>query len=636
MPFLLKQILHLTTARKSGVMMAIDTVVVVVMLWASISLRLGEVYVPDLERVWIFFAAPAIVILSFAKMGMYRAVIHYIEIKALWTVFLSVSLATVFFGVLLLFVNPYGVPRSSIIIFWLALNVFVGGGRLWLRWVLSPNVRKGRSTNVVIYGAGEAGVQLLDIFRHSLDFFPVAFIDDDVNKVGREVAGLHVYRVEDMDSLIQGYDIRQVLLAIPSLDQGRKRILVDRLESYPVQVRILPSVSEIAHGKVQISDVRDVKVEDLLGRSSVSPDAALLEENVCGKNVMVTGAGGSIGAELCRQALKLKPSRLVLFERSEFSLYKIEQELSTKIFDSDLEIELVPILGSVVDHRRMKQVCDVFGIQTLYHAAAYKHVPLVEFNPIEGIQNNVFGTYHAARAAVDSTVERFVLISTDKAVRPTNVMGASKRLAELVLQAMAQETDSTCFCMVRFGNVLGSSGSVIPLFQKQIKDGGPVTVTHPEITRYFMTIPEAAQLVIQAGAMAKGGDVFVLDMGEPVKIDDLAKKMIHLSGLSVKDEANPEGDIEIKFTGLRPGEKLYEELLIGDNVIGSKHPLIMTADEEMLPMHELEEILDQLDQACREFNVDTIRKILLRSEVGYKPQCDIKDLTYPYVPLLDK
>ena len=432
--------------------------------------------------------------------------------------------------------------------------------------------------------------------------------------------------------MVEKYDVTQILLAVPSASRARRKRILESLMELSAEVLTVPDMKDIVEGRASIDQLKDVAIEDLLGRDPVTPQQSLMEANILGKVVMVTGAGGSIGSELCRQIVRYKPKTLVLFELSEFCLYQIDRELNQFIQDKGLSVEIIPLLGSVQRINRLMVTMKSFNVQTVYHAAAYKHVPLVEYNVVEGIRNNVFGTYYTAQAAIEAGVESFVLISTDKAVRPTNVMGTTKRMAELCLQALAEQENSkskgTRFCMVRFGNVLGSSGSVVPLFKRQIEVGGPITVTHPDIIRYFMTIPEAAQLVIQAGAMGKGGDVFVLDMGDPVRITDLAVNLIQLSGLEVKDEQHPYGDIAIEFTGLRPGEKLYEELLIGDNVEETAHERIMTAKERYLTLVEFEKHLNDLDKACHEFNYERIRELLLEVPTDFNPTDGIGDLVW--------
>ncbi|GAK85671.1 nucleoside-diphosphate sugar epimerase/dehydratase [Vibrio ponticus] len=460
----------------------------------------------------------------------------------------------------------------------------------------------------------------------------IGFIDEDKTLYNTIIMGLKVKGIALAEKLIEKHSVSQILLAVPSASRARRKEILDSLVHLPAEVLTVPDMKDIVEGKAKIDELKDVEIEDLLGRDSVAPQQALMEGNIKGKVVMVTGAGGSIGSELCRQIIRQKPQSLILFELSEFGLYQVDRELSYLVSSEGLNVEIIPLLGSVQRINRLATAMKSFGVQTVYHAAAYKHVPLVEYNVVEGVRNNVFGTYYTAKAAIEAKVESFVLISTDKAVRPTNVMGATKRMAELGLQALAEQENGkehgTRFCMVRFGNVLGSSGSVIPLFKKQIANGGPITVTHPEIIRYFMTIPEAAQLVIQAGAMGKGGDVFVLDMGEPVKITDLAVNLVQLSGLEVKDESNPYGDIAIEFSGLRPGEKLFEELLIGDSVGETAHPRIMTANDRYLPLEKYIELTDKLDQACHNFEHDKIRELLLEAPTDFNPTDGIGDLVW--------
>ena len=478
---------------------------------------------------------------------------------------------------------------------------------------------------VLIYGAGETGIKLAAALSAGNHIVVRAYIDDKLELQGSDIAGVRVFSLKSLDMLFAHEDIDSVLLAIPSTSRKRRSEIIRALAQYKVPVKTIPSMLDLVNGLATVDEIREVEIEDLLGRDAAQPVNRLLKQCIEGKTVMVTGAGGSIGSELCRQILIHGPTQLVLFEKSEFALYQIEQELNLANLAQGRDIKLVPILGSVTHQNRVEHVMRAFHVQTVYHAAAYKHVPMVEHNMIEGVLNNVFGTWRTAEAAKSAGVETFVLISTDKAVRPTNVMGASKRFAELVLQALSREGGFTRFCMVRFGNVLGSSGSVVPLFKKQIENGGPLTVTHPEITRYFMTIPEAAALVLQAGAMGQGGDVFVLDMGVPIKIAELARKMIHLSGMEVRDDLNLEGDIEIQFSGLRPGEKLYEELLIGDNVTGTEHPLIMRAEEMELPWSFLQKKLQQVDVASHQFDCQTVMDVLLEVVDGYKPTGEIFD-----------
>jgi len=523
-----------------------------------------------------------------------------------------------------------GFPRSVPILNFLLLILFTGGWRLLLRLWYEYQYHNSSGKRTLIIGAGQAGEILVrDMLRHKeSEFYPVAFCDDDPSKHGKLLHGVPIVGpISTIPEVITRYKIKLAILAIPSADRKLIRRIVNICNDSFIEYKILPSTSDILSGKVTVSNLREVTIEDILGRTPVPPKKHLLEACIKNKVVMVTGAGGSIGSELCRQVASLGAKRIVLFEHSEFALYKIDSELRQKNYKN---LEIVPILGSVCNFKRIKTVISVLGVETIYHAAAYKHVPLIEYNPVEGIQNNLFGTLQTALAALECGVKTFLLISTDKAVRPTNIMGASKRLSEMVLQALydhqSQKGDgNTIFTMVRFGNVLGSSGSVVPLFKKQIQQGGPVTVTHPEITRYFMTIPEAVQLVIQAGSMAKGGEIFVLDMGKPVRIVDLAKNMIKLSGLTVKDENNPYGDIEIVFTGLRPGEKLYEELLIEGDFTGTQHPMIMCVKETFVRWNQLQRTMKQLNMACHSFDVDKIRKILNKIIEGYQPQCESVD-----------
>lgn len=630
--------LHRSRKVKRIISISVDVLAVTISLWLSFSLRLGEVYSPPVEQLWIFFLAPVVAIPVFIKFGLYRAVIRYIGIDALWAISRAVTLFTLIFAVIVLTAGDSAglVPRTVYGINAVIVMLFAGGTRMLARWLFTRSQQQNWASlqterfvpPVLIYGAGQAGAQLAAMLKMSNQMRPVAFIDDDESLVHQQINGLTVYSLGQIVGLIERYHVRDVLLAMPSASRRRRSEILLQLEKYPVHVRTLPDLMEIAEGRIEVSDIQEVDIGDLLGREPVAPDQTLLHRNISDKVVMVTGAGGSIGSELCRQIMQLSPKALILYEISEFSLYQIEKELEKCHSD----VPVLPVLGSVLNQNRVESVCQHFQVQTIYHAAAYKHVPIVERNINEGIRNNVFGTLHTAQAAITSGVETFVLISTDKAVRPTNTMGATKRLAELVLQALAQSPElhhHTRFTMVRFGNVLGSSGSVVPLFREQIAAGGPVTVTDPEIIRYFMTIPEAAELVIQAGAMGQGGDLFVLDMGEPVKILELARRMVHLSGFSVRDEHQPDGDIEICFTGLRPGEKLYEELLIGDNVSETAHSKIMRAEEIVIPWQTLQLTL----QALYESDDSAVsRNLLLETIDGFRPQCDLSDWLLSELP----
>ena len=608
-------------------MLFVDSIVLIGILLAAFSLRLGIWYWPDNDLVWVILGAPIIAIPIFIRFGLYRAIIRYIGLKGLWAVVQAVSLYALVWGLIGFMASAEGIPRSVIIINWILAILVIVGLRVVARWMLlSVNgFKQSSKNNVIIYGAGSAGRQLLTALQQSNEYNPVAFIDDANEFKNKSINGVEVFTINDIKGLISKREVSEILLAMPSTSRTRRNEIIDLLEQYPIMVRSLPGVSELAQGKINITDLKEVSIKDLLGRDVVETNKDLLTQNIADKVVLVTGAGGSIGSELCRQIMFLKPKALILFEINELALYTVEKELSNFGIH---QIDMYPILGNVNNKNRLSNVFKRFQVDTIYHAAAYKHVPMVEFNNTEGVNNNIFGTLNCAQVAIDTGVETFVLISTDKAVRPTNTMGATKRCAELILQALSAKQSGTKFTMVRFGNVLGSSGSVIPLFKQQIKAGGPVTVTDINIIRYFMTIPEAVELVIQAGAMGVGGDVFVLDMGKPVKIYDLAKKMIHLTGLEVKDESNPEGDVEIQITGLRPGEKLYEELLIGDNVSDTDNPLIMRAEEDMLAWEELVLILNDLELAIMECNHEQLRKLLIQAVPGFKPQCGIKDLLY--------
>ncbi|QIA64422.1 polysaccharide biosynthesis protein [Vibrio astriarenae] len=595
--------------------------------------RMGNFSYLSQMNVWGILSVLIVVTIAvFARLGLYKAVLRYLTFQALFVITSGAALSAILLA-LLSFCLSDPLPRTVPIIYGAFLALFCGGPRVIVRSLVAQSKSKA-SKEVVIYGAGSGGRQLAFALRASGDYRVRAFIDGDKTLTNTMILGLPVISVNDAMSVISKYNVDQVLLAVPSASRARRKVILDQLAKLPVEVKTVPDMTDIVSGNAKIDELKDVPIEDLLGRDPVAPQQVLLESNIKDKVVMVTGAGGSIGSELCRQIVMQNPKAVVLFELSEFGLYQIDRELSELVKERDLTCEIIPLMGSIQHEHRLKTAMESFGVQTVYHAAAYKHVPLVEYNVIEGIRNNVFGTFYTAKAAIECGVESFVLISTDKAVRPTNVMGTTKRLAELGLQALSEQENKkskgTRFCMVRFGNVLGSSGSVIPLFKKQIENGGPLTVTHPDITRFFMTIPEAAQLVIQAGAMGKGGDVFVLDMGESVKIVDLAKNLIQLSGLEVKGEDNPHGDIEIKFAGLRPGEKLFEELLIGDNVKRTAHERIMTANEVFLSIEKYEELLEKLDLACHSFDHESIRELMLEAPAGFKPTDGIGDLVWNY------
>ncbi len=627
---LINWFLGLDRSFKRLFILGLDFFMVPVVLWLTFSIRHDHLYQPTAQQFWIFLAAPLIAIPVFIRLGLYRAIMRYIGFKALWAVVKSVILYAIIWSLLVLLAKVDGIPRSIYILNALIAMLFIGGSRMAARWLFSGRavstfrMGSGEHKKVVIYGAGSAGMQLASALMMSSEQQPIAFIDDNPSLQNLHVNGLKIHAFSHLSYLIEVFHVQEVLLALPSISKSRRKEIISLLEPYSVHVRTIPGVSEMAQGKIKVEDIREIDIGDLLGRDSVEPNIELLNSNIKNKSVLVTGAGGSIGSELCRQIIIHQPEKLVLFEQSEFQLYAIEKELSKIVSD----IKLIPILGSVTNLSRMTEICKAFDVQTIYHAAAYKHVPMVERNPGEAIYNNIFGTLRSAQAAIEAKVETFVLISTDKAVRPTNTMGATKRFAELILQALSLDKNlsrQTRFTMVRFGNVLGSSGSVVPLFREQISNGGPVTVTDSKIIRYFMTIPEAAELVIQAGAMGRGGDVFVLDMGEPVYIVDLARRMIRLSGFEVCDEDHPNGDIEIVYTGLRPGEKLYEELLIGDNVLPTSHEKIMSAEEEVIIWSELELMINQLQKATDLNDFEEVRAILQKAVSGYKPQCDVVD-----------
>ncbi|ELX8648204.1 polysaccharide biosynthesis protein [Vibrio vulnificus] len=627
----LAYIWSLPRVHKRLISLAIDTLLITFSFFMAIWVRHGEVAVSVSAETWLTLAGTVVVtLIAFTRLGLYRAVLRYLTFHALTVVVLGALISALSITTFAYFFNAE-VPRTVPVIYMTFLALLCGGARMMVRSLIVQASRKG-CERVLIYGAGSTGRQLAIALRNAETYQVKGFIDNDPSLENTIIQGLTVHSSQQISSLVEKQEIEKILLAMPRATRSERKAIIDGLLHLPVEVLTVPDFKDIVNGNATVDELKDVAIEDLLGRDPVEPNPELMKANIHGKVVMVTGAGGSIGSELCRQIVRQKPKTLILFELSEYGLYEIDKELSGMVEAMQLEVEIIPLLGSVQRINRLSATMRAFGVQTVYHAAAYKHVPLVEYNVVEGVRNNVFGTYYSAKAAIEAGVESFVLISTDKAVRPTNVMGTSKRMAELALQALAakenDKVNGTRFCMVRFGNVLGSSGSVIPLFKRQIEEGQAITVTHPDIIRYFMTIPEAAQLVIQAGAMGKGGDVFVLDMGEPVKIVDLAKNLIQLSGLEVKSSDNPNGDIEIKFTGLRPGEKLYEELLIGDNVEGTDHERIMTANEQFLPLEEFNQILDNLDKACHEFDHETIRQILLETPTGFNPTDGIGDLVW--------
>jgi UDP-N-acetylglucosamine 4,6-dehydratase len=611
-----------------------DLVLLTLALWAAYSLRLSQLYVPDtLPKVLLMAAAPLIGVAVFHLRGLYKLVTRFIGPEGTTKIYLAVIIATVAWALVVYMSGVRDHPRSAVVIYGLIAALLIRLSRQWAGAALLRAAPQHKPVSfderkpVIIYGAGTIGIQLLRALNETGKYKTVAFIDSNPSLAGQFVHGVKVVRPEKISRVIDKEGVKEVLLATPSAVRGERRIALKLLEAYPVMVKTLPALEEIASGRVEVSDLRPIEVEDLLGRDPVSPDLELLTANVSGKVVMITGAGGSIGAELTRQLLKLGPKTLVLFELSEVALYEISMEieqlkrrLEEAGSSAPSETAVVEVLGSVLDRKLVARTIQQLGVEVIYHAAAYKHVPIVEANPFAGLQNNTFGTLAVAETAKKLGVERLVLVSSDKAVRPTSIMGASKRLAEQILQALAEQRGtSTIFTMVRFGNVLDSSGSVVRRFRNQIKAGGPVTVTHPEVIRYFMSIPEAAQLVIQAGTMASGGEVFVLEMGTPVKIDDLARTMVRLSGLEMRDETHPDGDIAIEYVGLRRGEKLYEELLIGENTTGTSHPRIFKNSEPILPYEELTAALERLEDAIQRMDEADVQELLRTTVEGYVP-----------------
>jgi len=622
-------LLDIPRPAKRLIALAVDAALCVFTVWLALCLRLEQWVRLEPAHWWAVAGAIVLALPVFIRFGLYRAIFRYAGWNAMMSLAQAMAVYGLFFATVFTVISVPGVPRSVGIVQPLLLGAFIGLSRVavryWLGGLYRTMLHRKTLPGVLIYGAGTSGRQLAAALARSNEQRLIGFIDDNPALQNNHLDGRRVHRPQDLEQLIRDEGVTDVLLAIPSAARQERLRIVERLRPLPVHVRTLPAMADLAAGRAQFSDLRELDIEDLLGRAPVAPDVELLRLLITGRVVAVTGAGGSIGSELCRQILACEPTTLLLVEHSEYALYQIHQELTAQAGD---RTAIIPLLASVQNKARMSEILQAWRPHTLYHAAAYKHVPLVEHNPVEGLRNNVWGTWNTARAAQAAGVRHFVLISTDKAVRPTNIMGASKRLAELVLQAMATHSPGTTFSMVRFGNVLGSSGSVVPLFRQQIASGGPITLTHPDITRYFMTIPEAAQLVIQAGAMAQGGDVFVLDMGAPVRIIDLAHRMVQLTGLQVRTPERPWGQIEIQITGLRPGEKLYEELLIGDNPQPTRHPRIMKAHEEFLPWEKFEEKLMALERALNVNDVGVMRVIVQELVSGYVPSDDIVDWVY--------
>ncbi|MCG3886876.1 polysaccharide biosynthesis protein [Photobacterium leiognathi] len=612
----LQTLLSAKRKNKRLITITYDVIAILSSIYFAIAIRLSEWMFPiEVHQIVAAIVTTFVTVNCFARLGMYRAVLRFMMLPALGYIFLAVFISSLTLALSGFFFDVF-IPRSVPLIYAGLAIITLGGPRILIRTIYYHYYRR-KKPNVFIYGAGSTGRELAYALISGEEYHPVVIIDDDHNKVGQIIFGLRVHHSSEFEKLQSLYNPVKLLLAINNISKGQRLRLIESTSQWPIAVQSVPSVEDIAAGRATSTEIKDLDIADLLGRAVVEPNTDLLKQNIRNQNVMVTGAGGSIGSELCRQILKQHPKKLVLFELNEYNLYSIDKELRKIVTSTNSSTEIISALGTVQRQNRVERLMMAHHIDTVYHAAAYKHVPMVEDNIVEGVRNNVFGTLATSEAAINAGVKNFTLISTDKAVRPTNIMGATKRMAELVLQALADRQDSTTFTMVRFGNVLGSSGSVVPLFKEQIRKGGPVTVTHPDIIRYFMLIPEAAQLVIQASAMAKNGQVFVLDMGEPVKILDLAHRMIHLMGFSEKTELNQDGDIEIKFTGLRPGEKLYEELLIGSNVEGSSHPKIMTAKEDKLSWDEMEELLKILDDCCHRFDDECVIEIIKNSPTGY-------------------
>ena len=627
---LIQKLIELNRLSKSLLVMTTDYIVLVLSFWASLSIRSNAIYIPTSDSNFLILLGPLIAIPILYVFGLYKSLIRYSNYQSMLTIMMAVSVYTIIWFLIVLSAGLVEKPYDFLIINWLVAIFFVGGVRYMARWFLASKTIN--YSNVVIYGAGSSGVQLESAMKHNPEIKVISFLDDDPKLQGRYIEGIKVQKPSSLSRLVEKKGVSEVLIAIPSISRSETQKLLQSLKQYPVIIRTLPSLTDLAQGRVSVSDLKKINIEDLLRRETRQPNEQLLKHNIEQKNVLVTGAGGSIGSELSRQIIRKKPKLLILFDISELALYLIEREL----LEINQGVRVIPILGDITNGSRLGKLIKKFEIQTIFHAAAYKHVPMVEKNTVAGIRTNIFGTLSCIQAAIDGNVESFVFISTDKAVRPTNIMGATKRFAELILQAIAKRQSKgetyhkTQISVVRFGNVLDSSGSVVPLFRQQIKQGGPLTVTDPGIIRYFMTIAEAAQLVIQAGAMKSTGDIFVLDMGEQILVIDLAKDMIRLSGMTVKDEENPDGDIEIIFTGLRPGEKLYEELLIGENARATEHNKIMRAIEESFGWEDLQQYLAALENAIEIDDYNKIREIFLNTVSGFNPDPDteIADAKY--------
>ena len=604
--YILKNIKQLKRRQKQLLMITFDVFLLPASLWISLSLRLSNIWPIKywFENWWILILMPLLSIPLFIHYGLYRAILKYMGYQVIIATVKAITIASLSLGTILMFVRDIYFPRSTIMIYWFVSILVIISSRYIMKSILylsEPNKKP-----IGLYGAGEAGFQVIDNLRSSSEYTPVALFDDDPAKWGTFINSMWVYSPDEMSEIIKKKNIKLILLSILGITKQKRRKILQNISKYPVEVRMIAGIDNLISGDYNLKQVQSVDVEDILGRDIVRPNISLLQKNIKRKSVLVTGAGGSIGKELCKQIINMNPNRLILYESNEYALYKAHMELK----DLEPYINIVPILSSIVDRLKFKEILQEYQINTIYHAAAYKHVPLVEMNPLEGIKNNILGTYNCVKGAIESSVDTFILISTDKAVRPSNIMGATKRFSELILQGAHRLSTCTNFSMVRFGNVLDSAGSVVPLFREQINHGGPVTVTHPNITRYFMSIPEAVELVIQAGAMAKGGEVFVLEMGEPIRIMDLAEKMIHLSGYELRNNENPKGDIEIKISGLRPGEKLNEELIIGNNVYSTDHPQILKAEEKYINWENIEKNIILLESACESLDLNKALEIL--------------------------
>ena len=612
---LINYIKQLKRRQKQSLMIGADVLLLPISLWIALSLRLSNLWPVQYwtSNWWLLVLIPLLSIPFFIHYGLYRAVLKYMGYQVIVATIKAITITSLCIGTILMFIRDIYFPRSTIIIFWFVSILVIISSRYIMKSVLY--LREPIKKPIGLYGAGEVGSQVIDNLRSSSEYIPVALFDDSSTKWGTVVNSMWVNSSDEMGDIIKKKNIKLILLAILGISQKERRKILQKISKFPVEVRMIASIEHLISGSFNLQQVHSVDVLDILGREPVKPNINLLEKNVKGKNVLITGAGGSIGKELCKQVINLKPEKLILYENNEYALYKAYSEIK----EMSTHIKVIPLLASILDQLTIKDSLLFHKVHTIYHAAAYKHVPLVEMNPLEGIKNNIVGTFNCVKAAMEVSVDTFILISTDKAVRPSNVMGATKRFSELILQGAHKYSNGTCFSMVRFGNVLDSAGSVVPLFRKQIRKGGPVTVTHPNVTRYFMSIPEAVELVIQAGAMARGGDVFVLEMGNPIRIMDLAVQMIHLSGYEPLNSDYPEGDVEIVITGLRPGEKLSEELIIGNSVYSTDHPQILKAEEKSMDWKDIEEKTLLIKSTCESLDINEALKTLKSCVDDWKP-----------------